>query len=215
MLSQYANSPVFVKLVNGIKDQLDNSKTLNDWYNIVFNLKTATGFGLDIWGKILNQSRRVSYDDNGTTVNVYLQGAQTVDGVSYTAEQMEDLYRTVLFFRAFSYITNCTVKSLNELLLFYFNDYTSDTESGKNKKIVYVYELGTMSIEVVFRFFINKLEKAIFTSDLFPKPTGVRLQFRYIPNGEWFGFYMSGKTATEQPFSPFDNRPFYPYLTEG
>ena len=204
MLSQYANSPVIVNLVNGVVEQINNAQTIDDWFRIVFDLRTATGFGLDLWGKILNQSRRFQFlDENNNVVDVYLQGEQTVDGVHYTDAQMEDMYRTVLFFRAFSYITNCSIKSMNELLQFYFKE-----------KSVYVYEIGTMEIEVVFRFFINKPEKAIFASELFPKPTGVGLNFRYIPDGEWLGFFEEGSDPTEpdkQPFAPMDIKPFYPY----
>ena len=204
MLAQYANSPVIVKLTEGIKEQLDNTKTIDDWFRVVFDLRTATGFGLDIWGKILNQSRRFQFlDENDNLVDVYLEGAQTVDGVAYTAEQMEELYRDVLFFKAFSYITNCTIKSMNDLMRFYFED-----------KVVFVYEIGTMAIEVVFRFFVNKLEKAIFASELFPKPTGVGMNFRFIEDGAWMGFFEDGSDPTEpdkQPFAPYDNKPFYPY----
>lgn len=204
MLSQYANSPIFVKLTNGINEQLSNAKTMEDWYRLVFNLRTAQGYGLDIWGKILNQGRRFSYlDSNDNVIDVYLKGEQTVEGVHYTATEIEELYRTVLFFKAFSYVTNCSIKNLNDLLQFFFID-----------KMVYVYEIGVMEIEVVFRFFLKKLEKAIFTSELFPKPTGVGLNFRFIPDGEWLGFFEEGSDPSEpdkQPFSPLDNKPFYPY----
>ena len=61
MISQYANSPRYLELYNGLTDIFSNAKTLEDWYNVVFNIKTATGFGLDIWGEILNQSRLLHY----------------------------------------------------------------------------------------------------------------------------------------------------------
>lgn len=202
MLSQYANSPTIVKLVEGIKGELNNAQTIGDWFRLVFNLKTAYGAGLDIWGKILDQSRRFIYTDSeNNKFDVYLQGEQTIDGVHYSAEEIEEKYRMILFFKSFSYITNSSIKSLNDLLQFYFED-----------KSVYVYEIDTMVIGVVFRFFVSKLEKAIFASDIFPKPTGVGLNFYYIENGQWFGFYDNGHSIIEQPFAPFDESPFYPYI---
>lgn len=198
MIAQYANSPKFVKLVNGLKDQFNNSKTIEDWFNVVYNLKTAAGFGLDIWGVILNQSRLISYDDNGVTEVVLLRGAQTIDGVSYTAEQMEEYYRLVLFLKSMCYITNATVKSLNDMLQFYF---------GGNK--VYVLEYNPMEIRYVFEVFLTKLEKAIFTSDVMPKPTGVEVSFEFLPLGEFFGFHVSSLLPEEQPYAPIDNKPFY------
>lgn len=207
MLAQYANSPTIVKLVTGINEQLNNAKTIEDWYRLVFNLKTAQGYGLDIWGKILNQSRRFKYiDENEQEQEIYLQGAQTIGGVSYTADQIEEKYRMILFFRSFSYVGNCTLQSLNTMLNFFFL-----SQLNNENKIVRVIDYGTMAIEAYFSFFVEKLDKAIITSDLFPHPTGVKVNFRFVPNGEWFGFFMSGKSAIEQPFAPFDHKPFYDY----
>lgn len=207
MLAQYANSPVLVKLVNGINEQLNNAQTIEDWFRIVFDLRTATGFGLDIWGKILNQSRRFQYvDENNQTVDVYLQGDQTFDGVSYTAEQMDEFYRSALFLRAFSYISDTSLKNINDLLHFYFN------VTGSEEKKVYAYNVGTMAIEIVFEFFMPKLEQAILMSDLFPSPAGVQLNYRFVPKGAWLGFYdENAETPEEQPFAPFNHKPFYPY----
>lgn len=207
MLAQYANSPTIVNLVNGINEQLNNAQTIEDWFRLVFNLKTAQGYGLDIWGKILNQSRRFKYiDENEQEQEVYLQGAQTIGGVSYTSEQIEEKYRMILFFKSFSYSSNHTISSLNNLLNFFFQEQLND-----EKKTVKVIDYGTMVIEVFFNFFVEKLDKAIIMSDLFPHPTGVKVNYRFVPNGEWFGFYEDGKIATEQPFAPFNHKPFYDY----
>ena len=201
MLSQYANSPKFVKLVEGLKAQINNANTIEEWIRVVYDLKTASGYGLDVWGVILNQGRLLYYTENGVEKSVYLKGAQTVGGESYTDEQMEGYYRMLLFFKAFSYVTNSTLKSFNDLLRFYFED-----------RRVYVQEIGTMAIELVFEFFPTTLEQIIFASELFPKPTGVGLNFRFIPKGEWFGFFdPEAENPTDQPFAPFNHKPFYPY----
>ena len=201
MISQYANSPKFVSLVTGLRAIFDISGTLEDWYNFVFNLKTASGFGLDIWGGILNQDRYLTYfnDDTNKTEKVFLKGEQTIDGVLYTAEQIESLYRLVLFLRAMSYISNSSIAKLNELLRFYFQD----------RGLAYVLEYGTMKIRFVFQFFVNKLEKSIFESEIMPKPTGVLTSYEYIPVGDYFGFFVDGKTPTQQPYAPADQKPFY------
>lgn len=201
MISQYANSPKFVSLVNGLTGIFNNAQTLQDWYNVVFNLKTATGYGLDIWGLILNQSRLFYYTDpdSGTTESVYLKGSQTVDGVQYSEEQIEEIYRQVLFLKAMANITNATLASLNQMLQFYYQ--------GRGR--VYVIEYGTMEIRYVFEFYVNKLEKAIFTSDIMPKPTGVLTSFEYIPLHEYFGFFVDGLNAASQPYAPFDQKTFY------
>ena len=181
MISQYANSPKYVKLYTGLSDLFNNASTLEDWFNVVYNLNTATGFGLDIWGKILNQGRQFTYFENGSEVNVYLGGEQTIDGVTYSEEYMENTYRLVLFLKALTNITNCTIASMNSLLQFYF----------KNRGRVYVLEYNPMEIRYVFEFYVSKIEKAIFTTDVMPKPTGVGISFEFIPAGEYFGFFVN------------------------
>lgn len=199
MLSQYANSPKYVTLYNGLNDLFNNASTIEDWFNVVYNLNTAEGFGLDIWGKILNQGRQFSYNDNGTTVNVYLGGEQTIDGITYDAQFMEERYRDVLFLKALSNISNCTIASMNNLLQFYY----------KNRGGVYVLEYNPMEIRYVFEFYVSNLEKAIFTTGIMPKPTGVGVSFEFLQLGEFFGFFVNGLSATNQPYTPFDNKPFY------
>ena len=67
-----------------------------------------------------------------------------------------------------------------------------------------------MEIRYVFEFYVSKLEKAIFTTEFLPRPTGVLANFEYIPLGGYFGFFVNGiASPTDQPYAPFDNKPFY------
>ena len=94
MIGQYANSPVLVSLDNGLKELFNDSPVVVNWYNALFNMNTATGYGLDIWGKILNRSRGFIY--NGT--EYYLQGEQTIGGVHFSEEEMELLGHSLYVF---------------------------------------------------------------------------------------------------------------------
>ena len=158
MIGQYANSPVLVALNNGLTELFDDSQFVENWYNVVFNLKTATGYGLDVWGRILNMSREIEY--NG--VSYYLQGAQTIGGITFTAEEMENFYRMVLQITAMRYIGNASIYSINSILDVIFSDY------GR----AYCYEYGTMQIRYVFEFYMNDLLKAMIES-LNMHPSGV------------------------------------------
>lgn len=200
MISQYANSPKIVALVDGLRAMFSNAKLISDWYNIVYNIKTAKGFGLDVWGLILNQSRNFTYTNPNTGVQTdyYLQGDLIIDGVNYTAQQIEEIYRKVLFMRAMSLITNATEKSINDLLQFYFD--------GRR---VYVIQYDTMKLRYVFEVPVSNLEKSIFTSGLLPKPTGVGATFVYLPKNSYFGFYVNSRAQNNQYWTPFDNKPFY------
>ena len=199
MISQYANSPILVKLVDGLKSQYNSAKTIEDWFKIIFNLKTASGIGLDVWGAILNQSRSFTYEDNGVVKTVVLQGGQTIDGITYTDEQIEEFYRLILFLKTLSNISNSTMASLNAILRAYFKD----------RGDCHVVKTSTMTIMYVFSFYVSKFEKTIFSSEIMPRPAGVYSNFSYIQKGAYLGFFVNGLSATDQPFAPFDNKPFY------
>lgn len=194
MIGQYANSPVLVALNNGLTELFDDSQFVENWYNVVFNLKTATGYGLDVWGRILNMSREIEY--NG--VSYYLQGAQTIGGITFTAEEMENFYRMVLQITAMRYIGNASIYSINSILDVIFSDY------GR----AYCYEYGTMQIRYVFEFYMNDLLKAMIES-LNMHPSGVLTSYEYLPLGEFFGFYNEDSTQQNQPYAPFNVKPFY------
>lgn len=200
-LSQYANSPKFETLRKELVDIFNQVSTIQSFYDYVFNLKTATGYGLDVWGGILDQDRYFTYYNSGTNQYevVYLKGGQTVDGIIYSDEEIENMYRLILFLKAMSYISNASIAKLNEMLQFYF----------EGRGLAYVYEYGTMKIRYVFRFYLSNLEKAIFESDLMPNPTGILVDFEYLPKGAYFGFFVDGKVATDQPYAPMDQKPFY------
>src|ERR1700749_2298186 len=55
--SQYANSPTLLQMVKNMNDYIDPRKSLLDFYNLVWNVDTAVGFGLNIWGGIVGVSR--------------------------------------------------------------------------------------------------------------------------------------------------------------
>lgn len=194
MIGQYANSPVLVKLENGFKELFDDGYFCRNWYDVIFNMDTATGYGLDVWGKILNRGREFVY--NG--VEYYLQGEQTIGGKYFSAEAMENLYRKVLQITAMRYIGNASLYSINNILQFIF----------KEDGIAYCIEYGTMKIRYVFQFYMDDVLKAIIeTLDM--HPAGVLTSFEYLPLREFLGFYDEEESQPDQPYAPFDNKPFY------
>ena len=59
LISQYANSPTLTQLVQDFGQWFDPTANLTAFYDTVWNLDTAAGFGQDIWGRILGVSRLV------------------------------------------------------------------------------------------------------------------------------------------------------------
>lgn len=204
MIGQYKHSEKFVKLDNALVDAFDDSSIWKDWYNIYYNISTATGAGLDWWGKRLNQGRGFEYQGN----SYYLQGTQTVDGLTFTAEEMENLYRKVLQMKAMSNISNLCLYSINEMLKAVFAEegrcYCIEVMNIEQGALI---NTGTMEIRYVFEFYVNKVFKAIIESGLLPHPTGVGVSYEYLPLGEFLGFYVQNEQ--EQPYGVFDQNVFY------
>ena len=62
IISQFANSPVIVSLTQGMNDYFDKSTDFDNFYKNIWNIDTAVGFGLDIWGRIVALPRALNID---------------------------------------------------------------------------------------------------------------------------------------------------------
>lgn len=161
ILSQYANSPTITKLIENVNTYIDQNQNMTDFYDKIWNIKTAVGFGLDIWGNIVGVKRGIQVEGQGLV-------------------QLDDeTFRTLILIKALANITDVTAPTLNRLISQLFADI------GR----CYVLDLGNMAMRYVFEFYLTPLEYAILTlSDVFPRPAGVRLEyFQADPDG-LFGF---------------------------
>lgn len=57
VISQYQNSATILAIVDNMAEYLDPRADLGAFYGFVWNVDTAQGFGLDIWGRIVGVSR--------------------------------------------------------------------------------------------------------------------------------------------------------------
>lgn len=209
MISQYANSPVITKLNDGLKEIFNDNNVLVDFYNNVVNPSTATGYGLDVWGAIIGQSREFYYNNS-----LYiLRGAQTIGGVEYSEDDIERLYRTVLQIKALGNIGNFSFANINSMLRTLFKDKGGECYCIQSRRDDGSVE--PMAIRYVFSFYISDLEKAIVET-LNPHPAGVYVTFEYLPSHEFFGFITHQTSGLDEPFTPMSekdknniNGPFY------
>lgn len=155
ILSQYANSPTILQLIENMNGYLDPSVDLDAFYTWVWDIDTAQGFGLDIWGKMLGLSRNI-----------------TALGTTYTLD--DATYRTMLYVKAASNICATTAPALNQLFTQLFSS------QGK----AYTVDLGNMHMLYVFEFSLSGLDLAILKyTDLIPHPAGVKYDILQY-NGE-------------------------------
>ena len=180
-ISQYANSPIILALIEKFNDAIDPSNLLDNFYNNVWNLETAGSYGLDLWGKRVGISR-VVYLPNITTEYVgfdeahswlswgfaqWWGGDQTGTSQKYILSDTE--YRILIKAKAAANISDCSIKSINYIIQSLF---------GSNS---YVVDNGDMTMTLVFITPLNLTQLSILLqSDVIPRPMGVG---SYIING--------------------------------
>ncbi len=172
LLSQYANSPIIVALVEALNHALDQQTAVNDFYNVVWNVDTATGFGLDIWGRIVGVTRALFVSDS-----LYLGFSDSSDatpfgsGIFWGAARLtpnfklsDIAFRRLILAKAALNITDSSIPAINAILRALFPDYGN----------VYVRDNGNMTITYVFGAALSKVDYAIVSqSGALPRPVGV------------------------------------------
>jgi hypothetical protein len=204
IISQYANSPTIVQLVRNIDEYIDPRVNIDDFYNFVWNVDTARGFGLDIWGRIVNIGRDLRLPDvEWFGFDEASPGSYPFDeqpffnggGTTNVFTLSDDAYRKLILTKALANIISTNAPSMNQLLQNLFAD------RGR----CYVVDMGGMAMQYTFEFDLTPVEYAIVTqSGALPRPAGV-LSYMFASDLPLFGFSEAGQSA-----APFDQGVFMP-----
>jgi beta-lactam-binding protein with PASTA domain len=189
VISQYANSPTIMQLCNNLNQYIDQSANFANFYNFVWNVDTAVGFGLDIWGVIVGVSRLLQIPNTtayvGFDIKTESQPAQDwtpagssaapynnppVGGAFYTGHNAteayllpDDAYRQLILAKAFANICTTTAPAINQILQ---NLYGTGT--------AWVLNTGPMGISYNLSFTPTAIQLAILEqSGVIPTPPGV------------------------------------------
>jgi len=203
IISQYANSATIVQLIQSMNGYIDPATDFAAFYDYVWNVETAQGFGLDILGRIVNIGRQLTIPANikyfGFNEGIdYLPFDQApfYNGVpeSDVYTLADDAYRTLILMKALLNISNSSAPSINRLLQNMF----------KGRGRCYVTDVGNMRIRFVFEFALLPYEVAILTkSTAVPRPAAVLAEVMQIDLSTTFGFSEAGDAQ------PFDSGVFY------
>ncbi|MCM1513241.1 MAG: DUF2612 domain-containing protein [Oxalobacter formigenes] len=200
---QYQNSPKLSQLVDFVYQHYDAQAVIDKFYEIVVNIDTAKGFGLDIWGRIVGVGRYLTVtpqnknfgfntpNNSFTPFNVapFRNGEPVTD----TYRLNDNAYRKLIFVKAMANIVRPNAPAINNILQYLFD--------GKR---CYVLDLGNMAMRYVFAFYLQPYERAIIESEYFPRPAGVRVEILEIPEPNIFGFHEGGESC-----APFNQGTFY------
>lgn len=211
LISQYANSPTIVQLINNMDEYINPETDFDAFYDFVWNVETAQGFGLDIWGRIVGIGRELTIPSDETylgfgeafTAPTADTGPQPFGQAPFwigersteTYTLADDAYRTLILVKALANISDCTAPSLNRLLQNLFH--------GRGR--CYVNDLGSMQMRFTFEFYLQPFELAILTqSNAIPRPAAVGLYLAEIPMPNVFGFAEMGEGV-----APFGQGTFF------
>jgi len=206
IISQYGTTATISQLIRNMNDYIDPRADLTNFYDFVWNVETAQGFGLDIWGRIVNIARTllipatVSYfgfNEAGIQAQPFDQ-APFYDGTPPTSQTYylsDDVYRGLILTKALTNISATNAPSINQLLQNLF------ATRGR----CYVNDMGNMSVRYTFEFDLTSTEFAIITqSGALPRPAGVSSSM-FNSALPLFGFSEAGLSA-----APFGQGVFIP-----
>lgn len=176
IISQYANSPILTQLLVDMQAYIDPTANFNAFFDNIWNVNTAQGEGLDIWGRIVGVSRTLTistakyfgFEQQAPAVDVFGPGGESPFFSGGTATDNFNLsdqaFRTLIFAKALSNITDGSIPSINQILLNLF----------PGRGACYVTDGEDMTMTYTFNFALTPVEVAIVSSSgALPKPVGV------------------------------------------
>lgn len=196
VISQFGNSPTLLALIERFNDAVDPGVDIDAFYSKVWNVLTAQGWGLDVWGRIVGVSRVLTLPatdyfgfeeaplqpfgqapmfspENGSTTNYVLT---------------DDAFRVLILVRALSNISNSSIKTYNTILMELF--------PGRGN--AYVTDTGNMTERLTFEFPLQPFEVAILKeSGALSPPTGVGFEIMVVDLPNEFGFAEAGSPSAQ------------------
>ena len=189
IMSQYANSPAILGIISGLNDAIDPQYFIDDFYNYVYRLSTARGFGLDIWADKVGVTRSAKMTNPDSKNLGFAEGFQPwntypwSDGGEFSSFQLSDTdLRKLIIVKAAINILYATAFNINKFLLMLFDGQKA-----------YYNITGHMTAEYVFEFALSPFERMIvYTLNMLPQPCGVGISYKEIDSNRIFGFQGSG-----------------------
>ena len=181
IISQYANSPILYQLIQNFNSNLDQTQNLDAFYDDIWNIQTASGYGLDLIGRIVGVNRYLpvvageyfGYEEAGNlnagrfgTAPFY--GGQTLTNNFALADSS---FQTLIYAKMLSNITDCAIPSLNKLLATIFPGRGDcHVTDGRNMTMGYVFNFPTTAVE----------QSIVTNLGVFPRPSGVSVSYSFI-----------------------------------
>lgn len=172
VLWQYQASPTILALVASLAEAIDPTLDLDTFYDYVWNIETAQGFGLDIWGRIVGVGRvypiasgtyfgfEEATDKLGWNQGPFYGGGQFTTNYALS----DTAFRQLILAKAQANILDGGTASINRLLMTMF--------AGRGN--AYVIDGNDMSMTYAFGFALTPVDLTIIeNSGVLPQPAGI------------------------------------------
>lgn len=173
VISQYANSPVLLQLIANVSDYIDPTANFDAFFALVFNVDTAQGYGLDVWGRIVGVSRVLklpsagdffgfaeSSDAHSFDESIFYGGGSLTSNFSLS----DASYRRLILAKALANICDGSIPGINQILINLFGAYGN----------CFVIDGGDMTLIYSFAATLSTVDFAIVSqSGVLPRPAGV------------------------------------------
>lgn len=194
--SQYANSGVLTGVIGAFNDAEDPATFIAAFYNLMWNVLTAAGYGLDVWGRIVGVSHILQvpggtffgFKEGGTTdYRPFGESSMYAGTPGSTSYALSDpAFRLLILAKALANISMASIPIYNAILLELF--------PGRGN--AYVTDTGNMTETVTFEFALLPYEVAILKqSGALQPPTGVGFSIMQVTIPTQFGFKEAGYSA--------------------
>jgi hypothetical protein len=177
IVSQYANSPKLLGLVAPFSAALDGSTLLDNFYNLFWNVQTAVGYGLDVWGRIVGVGRVIEisalryfgFQEGGDISYDPFNQSPFYSGQPLTAAfRLDDTsFRRLIFAKAASNIWDGSIPQVNAILQMLFPG-----------QVAYIIDNQDMTMTYHFGWILTPVDASIaITSGILPRPSGVKVEY--------------------------------------
>ena len=177
--SQYANSPIITQLLDYFSQAVDATEIIDTWYDQLWNIDTAEGYGLDVWGRIIGIGRVISVQET-PYFSFENSGGNEVPSAWYTWYSGEVLnsnyslsdsaYRQLLLAKAASNIWNGSIPGLNAILRMLFPGQVAYVTDGQDMTMAYTFDFQLTPVQAAI----------VMNTNVLPRPCGVSATFVQI-----------------------------------
>ena len=180
--SQWPNEPepIILQIIDDVNQNVGPEQNIQDFYDVVFNLETAVGFGLDIWGRIVNISREIGNVAPGEYFGFYNPAFTIPDQVYtpwnnapfYNANDIldtitvnDEIFRKMILGKAYANIMPAVAPTFNRIF---------DILLGPGNGVV----IDNLDMTIQYNFFVPidlVLGTIIYDTNLLPVPAAVKV----------------------------------------